>query len=241
MEVTDLARLCGPRATASHQTAADLWQLETLNAGPPALTVPRNRGRLTVPGWKVYRRDLAPQDVVVLQGIRLTTPLRTVLDLSRSLPLEEAVVVADSALRVTPLEVDQVQAVLARAWGHHSARARAVAPLVDAQSESVLESLLAVVLHLGDVPPPLRQHVVRESDGTFVARVDFCWPRRRLVVEADGFAFHSDRAAYRRDRDRLNALERLGWRVLRFSWEDVRERPVHVVRTVTSCLGDAAT
>lgn len=240
MEVTDLARVCGPRATASHQTAAALWKLELVTAGPQCLTVPRERSRLTVPGWKVYRRDLPSQDVVVAGGVRLTTPLRTVLDLSRSLPLEEAVAAADSALRVTGLKAEQVQAVLARAWGHHSARARAVAPLVDARSESVLESLLGVVLHLGDLPPPVRQHVVREKDGTFVARVDFCWPHRRLIVEADGFAFHSDRAAYRKDRDRLNALERLGWRVLRFSWEDVRERPAHVVGTIASCLRDEA-
>jgi hypothetical protein len=239
VEITDLARVCGPRATASHQTAAALWELALISAGPQCLTVPRERGRLTVPGWKVYRRDLDPQDVVVLGGIRLTTPLRTVLDLSRSLPLDEAVVAADSALRVTGLKAEQVHATLSRAWGHHSARARAVAPLVDALSESVLESLLGVVLHLGDVPPPLRQHVVQEADGSFVARVDFCWPHRRLIVEADGFAFHSDRAAYRKDRDRLNALERLGWRVLRFSWEDVRERPSYVVGAVTSCLRDA--
>ena len=69
---------------------------------------------------------------------------------------------------------------------------------------------------------------------------DFACADARLVVEADGFAFHSDRAAYRKDRERLNALERLGWRVLRFTWEDVRGRPAYVVGLVHGCLADAA-
>ena len=43
----------------------------------------------------------------------------------------------------------------------------------------------------------------------------------RVVIELDGFAYHSDRADYRRDRRRTNALTALGYRVLRFSWEDV--------------------
>jgi very-short-patch-repair endonuclease len=59
-------------------------------------------------------------------------------------------------------------------------------------------------------------------------------------VEADGFAFHADRLAYRRDRERQNQLERLGWRVLRFTWEDVRGRPEHVVALIRDCLRIAA-
>ena len=48
--------------------------------------------------------------------------------------------------------------------------------------------------------------MVADEDGGFVARVDFCWPAATLIVEADGFAQHSDRSAYRRDRQRLTAL-----------------------------------
>ena len=66
--------------------------------------------------------------------------------------------------------------------------------------------------------------------------MDFCWPSQRLVVEADGFAYHSSRDDYRRDRRRMNELERLGWRVLRFSWEDVTQRPDYVTTLVGACL-----
>jgi very-short-patch-repair endonuclease len=73
-----------------------------------------------------------------------------------------------------------------------------------------------------------------------VARVDFAWPAARLIVEADGFAYHSDRESYRRDRERLNHLERLGWRVLRFTWEDVVSRPEYVTNLVGAVLRQVA-
>jgi len=106
-------------------------------------------------------------------------------------------------------------------------------------ARTVLETLLRLVLVSAGLTPQT-QRVITDSDGGFIARVDFCWPERRLVVEADGYAYHSDRAAYRRDRERLNQLERLGWRVLRFTWEDVRGRPEHVVALVRECLAASA-
>lgn len=60
------------------------------------------------------------------------------------------------------------------------------------------------------------------------------------MVEADGYAFPSDRSAYRRDRERANQLSSLGWTVLRFTWEDVTDRPGHVVALVAQCLSPAA-
>jgi very-short-patch-repair endonuclease len=98
-----------------------------------------------------------------------------------------------------------------------------------------MESLLRVLLHEAGIPRPRTQYRVREH-GQEVARVDFCWPEQRLVVEADGYAFHSSRDDYRRDRRRMNDLERLGWRVLRFSWEDVTQRPDYVSGLVRACL-----
>lgn len=186
------------------------------------------------------RLDLASEDVVVVDGLRRTTPLRTVLDLAQVLPLDEAVAAADSALRLGLVDLRELVDALSRRRGRGAKGPRAVAGSVDARAGSVLESLLRVLLQRGGLPAPRSQYVICERDGTFVARVDLCWPDARLVVEADGFAFHSDRAAYRADRERLNALERLGWRVLRFTWEDVRSRPEHVLAMVRTCVVVAA-
>lgn len=93
--------------------------------------------------------------------------------------------------------------------------------LVDPDCGSVLESLCRVLLLLAGLGPVETQLVVRSRTGQFVGRVDFAWSKERLVVETDGFAFHADRRAYRADRRRGNALVLAGWRLLRFSWEDV--------------------
>ena len=229
----------GRRAVLSHETAARLWGLELLHEGAARLTVPVSRSRLVVPGWVVVRQDLPPGSVEERPGLRLTSALRTVRDLCRVLALVEAVVAADSALRAGLVRAEDLQRDLGTALGRGSARLRRAGELVDPLCGSVLETLLRLLLAQLPVPPSA-QHVVRDRHGAFVARVDFCWPGARLVVEADGYAFHSDRAAYRRDRERLNELERLGWRVLRFTWEDVVSRPEHVLALVQECLAQQA-
>ena len=233
-----LAR-AGARACLSHESAARAYGIELLEPGSDRVTVPRDRSRVSIPGWLVVRADVSASDRDLVGDLSTTGVERTVLDLSRTLPWQDAVVAADSALRLGLVSEEALTGRLGRAYGRRAAAARAVAAAVDPQSGSVLETLLRLVLLAAGLAPRT-QHVITDPGGRFVARVDFCWPAHRLVVEADGYAFHADRAAYRRDRERLNDLERLGWRVLRFTWEDVRGRPGHVVALVRECLAVAA-
>ena len=99
--------------------------------------------------------------------------------------------------------------------------------------------MLRVLVTAHGLRPPCSQFEVW-NHAFLVGRVDFAWPEARLIVEVDGFAFHADRASYRRDRERDNELERLGWRVLRFTWEDVNGRPEYVVALVDAMLSRAA-
>ena len=239
MDAQQALHRAGRAAVLSHETAARLWGVELLDPGTQRLTVPKHRSRLLVPGWHVVRCDLPAGTVEEREGLPLTTVLRTLRDLCRVLSLVHAVVAADSALRLGLVPADVLQADLRSAFGRSCCRLRSVADALDPSSGSVLESVLRLLLR-GAVPAPVTQFEIRDRWGVLVARVDFCWPAIGLVVEADGFAFHSDRAAYRRDRARLNELERLGWRVLRFSWEDVLHRPEHVVALVRECYARAA-
>lgn len=228
----------GRGAAVSHELAAQLLGMELVDDPVRRLTVPRNSSRRSVDGWDVRRAALPADDVRMIGEVRLTAARRTVRDLCRVLTAAHAVVAADSALRLGLTTVEELD--LGSAFGRGSDRLRAVGALLDPLSGSALESLLRVVVLQAGLPPPVTQHVIVGPDGRFVARVDFCWPAARLVVEADGFAFHSDRASFRADRQRLNELEHLGWRVLRFSWEDVVQRPEHVVALVRDCLRMAA-
>ena len=226
----------------SHESAAEAWGIELVTPAPqPTITVPRSYARVPVKGTRVYRRDLTTEEVAEHEGLRLTTPLRTVLDLGRSLPLGEAVAAGDSALRLDLVRLDVLHRTVQRLPpGRGSTRLRRAVALLDPAAGSVLESLLRVVFAEAGLPAPETQYRVCDRHGDFIARVDFCWPEVRLIVEADGFAFHSNRDAYRIDRERGNALELLGWRVLRFTWEDVVGRPEHVIATVRAVMAAAA-
>lgn len=226
-----------PGAVLSHESAARCLGVElAVDRAVCRLTVPRNRSGVRLPGWEVRRAPLSEAEVLTLpDGLLVTCVARTVADLACVLPLAHAVAAGDSALRKRLVGLALLADVLRAGRGPTAPPKRAVAALLDARSGSVLESLLRVLLAEAGLPPPRTQFQIR-ADGLLVARADFCWPEARLVVEADGFAFHSDRAAYRRDRERLNQLESLGWRVLRFSWEDVVHRPDYVIALVRGCL-----
>ena len=228
-------------AVVSHQSAALLWGMELVAADTtPHVAVARNRSRLRHEGVVVHRADLAVDEVRDHRGVGVTSPLRTVFDLARSLPLHEAVAVADSALRRTLLTVAELKAgLVGLAPGQGRRRVARVVAMVDPASGSVLESVCRVLFRVRGLPDPVTQLWVSTTFG-WRGRVDFAWPELRVVVETDGFAFHSDRTSFRNDRRRDNALQRAGWRVLRFSFEDVLHSPDYVVAAVTAVLADSA-
>lgn len=228
------------QATVSHEHAALMWGMELAADAPgPTVTVGRDRSRATHKGARVRRSKLADGERVERDGVLVTTALRTVLDLCRSLPLPEAVAVADSALRRELVTVEELTAALCRLpAGVGRQRVARVLGLVDPECGSVLESLARVLLVQAGLGPEQTQLVVRTAAGGWIGRVDFAWPTARLVVEVDGFAFHADRASYRSDRRRGNALVLAGWRLLRFSWEDVVAHPDEVVAAVREALAE---
>ena len=232
------AAVVGLAGVASHCTAARLWGIGLLDDERGCeVTVGRDRSRAAWPGVKVHRRDLPPEDVRVLGGIRVTSPVRTVLDLSLVLPLVAAVVSADAALRAGVVsERDLRRGCAALRAGQQRSRAACVVRQVDPRSGSTLESVFRLLVVAAGLPRPQTQYSVVAADGRLLGRVDFAWPEQRLVVETDGYAFHADRASYRADRRRINALVLDGWRVLRFSWEDVLHDPDSVVASVRAAL-----
>jgi hypothetical protein len=89
-------------------------------------------------------------------------------------------------------------------------------------TESELEDLFVAFVERYGLPLPKRQ-VTLGSKTEQIGRVDFLYERAKLVVEVDGHAFHEQRQVQRNDRRRDLQLLRSGWRVVRFSWLDLRE------------------
>ena len=226
---TAAARLSG---YASHLSAALLhgWEVKQRPV-LPVVTVPRGRklDAHRARGIEVLVRPLDDDDVWQDR----TRAGRTVIDCARDLPLDEALTVADSALRHGHVTSDELHALAAsspRTGRSRSLRVVALAsPLAANPFESVLRAIASEVPDLH-----LEPQVVIDEDG-FTARPDLVDRRRRIVVEADSFAFHGTRAALVRDCLRYNALVLRGWLVLRFSWEHVMHDPGYV----RACLEQA--
>lgn len=165
--------------------------------------------------------DLGPDDV---DGDR-TSPDRTLADCLRTLPFAEALAVADSALR-EGYPPARLQALARDLRGPGAARARRTAALADGRAANPFESALRAVCRevVGlDVVP---QVTIR--DPHLLGRPDLTDVRLKVVLEADSFEWHGDRAALHRDANRYNALVAAGWLVLRFSWEEVMFHPERV-------------
>jgi very-short-patch-repair endonuclease len=226
------------KGVVSHDTAAMWWGIELAHTpGTQHLTVPRNRGRRRdeKTGWQLHRCDLGPTDKVLQEGIQVTSPLRTVIDCARLLPLPAAVAICDSALRkrlITRQELEEALASLRPGPGRRSVER--VVGLADSKAGSVLESLLRILLWQYGLLPPATQMPIRIAG--VLGYFDFAWPALRLVVEADGFAFHSKREDLRRDCLRHNGLTVEGWWLLRFTWQDVVFFPGDVIAVVQQAM-----
>jgi very-short-patch-repair endonuclease len=211
----------------SHGSARALWGIDGPSDAHVHRTVPRSWNGRRLPGESVHRADLDENLIVEVQGIRVTSALRTVVDEARALPLPWAVAVADSALALGLITEDELAGAANRTWGRGAGKVRLVAAMADGRAESVLESMARVALVLAGLTPDVQVWIGRMRVDLIIGNV---------VIELDGFEHHSNRADYRRDRRRCNALTALGYRVLRFSWEDVVGTPEHVVARVKEAL-----
>lgn len=238
-QVRALMLQVGDHACAEARCAAVLWGFDmAVEPDRVELSVPPGGGR-SIEGLVVTQREAVPHvmlPVLALEPLMVPTAVETVLQCAATLPLAEGVVIADSALRKRAVTRQEL-IVGARRWRRRpgSRQIRAVLRIVDARSESVLESLMRVLLVTAGVAQPELQYVIRDGQA-FVARVDLCWPLLRLVVETDGRRWHDPEDRRQADRRRDNALERLSWRVLRFTWEEVVHQPDYVVAMVRDCL-----
>ncbi|MEK9736460.1 MAG: DUF559 domain-containing protein, partial [Candidatus Nanopelagicales bacterium] len=81
---------------------------------------------------------------------------------------------------------------------------------------------------------------VYDDDGRVAAEIDFAHEGLRIAIEVDGRAFHSDRQSFERDRARQNLLVLHGWLILRFTWEQITERPDEVIAAVHAAVAQRA-
>lgn len=172
----------------SHVSAAVLHLLPTWAICLDRVTVTRVRasGGRVHPRVHLRTAPLDPAEIVLVDGIATTAPGRTVVDVARSVPFEQGVVVADAALAAGLVDAGSLAAALRRTRRWPGApRARRVVAFADGRSASVGESRSRVAIARVGLPPPVLQWGVRTGDGR-LREVDFGWIEQRTVGEFDG-------------------------------------------------------
>lgn len=234
----------GSTAHASHRTAAHLLGLEGTRRpeGRPEVSVRRPAiGDRRVAIVHEVRR-WGPGDAGRLDGIPVTSVARTIVDLAGVVSPSILETVVDAALRDGRTSVEHLRRHLARLGGPGVAGVAALRALLDegaARPESWLERRALELFARAGLPAPEVQRVVAGRDGA-LARVDLAFAGGRIVVELNGHRTHSTRRQRQRDHERANRLALVGITVLQFTYEDVRERPEHVVAIVVAALRAAA-
>ncbi|MCP4964652.1 MAG: DUF559 domain-containing protein [bacterium] len=231
-------------AAVSHQTAAELWGLT--DRGIRSIEVVTTRwDRVKRIGVTVHESlDLMLEDIVHHDGLAVTSPARTVVDLGAS---NKWIVEAafERGIRHGLFTLAEVEQLLMRVARRGRRGVGVIRPVIekrrrwDTSTESALEDDFRNLLDDEGIRPPQPQYVVKEADGRFVCRADFAYPLERLLIELDSEAHHLDRMTFRRDRSKQNRAVVLGWTVLRYTWWDVHERPSQVCTEVAAALEQA--
>jgi very-short-patch-repair endonuclease len=219
---------CGTRTVVSHSSATYLWALGPRPEGEVHVTGPDRRHRL---GVRLHRSPVHPADVVRRQGVPVTRPARTLLDfaaIAAPLLLERAV---EDALRRRLVSRPELEAQLVNGRpGSGPLRRLLAREEGPALTRSEAERRLLALVRAAGLPAPEHNVLVKGIE------VDLLWREQRLVVEVDGFAYHSGRAAFERDRVRDARLVAIGIRVMRVTWRQIVHEPVSVVAALAQAL-----
>lgn len=196
-------------------------------------------------GVAVLVCSLPPEHVEIVQGVPATTCARTAVDLARWVSFRSAVVVMDSALRRN-CSPAQLEAVIARCSRWPGIRAaRRAAQFADPRAESPLESISRVVFAEAGLPAPDLQRPIGDPQWP-VGIVDFSWEEFGVIGEADGLmkydASNDDDLSnpLRAEKLRQEALEALGYIVVRWTWDDIWRRPDWVVARLQRAMREGA-
>lgn len=182
-------------------------------------------------GMVPHRVSLGAGDVVVVGAGAVTTVERTVLDcLGRRGPDDAQRLAAWAATReiLTAEVLERAIDARGRAWGTRALR-RALDD-VSRGSLSAAERRLHRLLERGGLRGWEADVRVHDADG-LIGRVDVLFPAVKVVIEVDGYAYHSS-ASFQSDRTKQNRLVAAGYTVLRFTWADLTDRPDDVVLAV---------
>ncbi len=204
------------------------------HSGPVRVVVPRHRRLLPLVGVQVLRRDVRPAVCDSRYGLPVLVRPIAAIDHLVTLPLGEACAFTDRALQRGWLHRQHLAARLSNPHLGNQLLRRVVARM-EHGAEAESERLLHRLLRANRIKGWIGNHPVLVN-GAIRARIDVAFPELRIAIEVDGFAYHSDRERFQRDRSRQNLLVSLGWTVMRFSWSDLHDRSDQVLSVIEAAI-----
>lgn len=223
----------GPSAVVSHRAAAGLFELQGVPIGTVELLTTASRSYAPA-GIKLHRSGLLPRREWGLKGqFRVTSPIRTLIDLAAVVDPITWEVAAESAFRkddtILCRLADRVAELSPIGWrGLPTIRAFLASRDPNAApSESFLETLFLHLFADCGLPDPVRQYEVYDEAG-YIVRIDFAFPAIKLAILTDGYETHMGRRPFERDRRTANRLALQGWMVLYITWKRLMEAPEQV-------------
>ena len=231
---------CRSGTAASHRSSSMLFELRLTRRPWIDVTTPGTRGRRR-PGIRVHDGlTLTSADVTVIDNIPCTTLARTLLDICEDASRREVERALDAAEQQRLLDMRAIDDVLDRANGRRGAKLlRAVLAehrVGSTLTRNRLEEAFLAICRAAELPPDAVNVWIAFPDGGG-AEVDFLYRDQRLVVEVDGRSVHATKRAFQSDRRRDQRLMLLGWRVARFTWQQVMYEPAYVAATL-ACSPD---
>jgi hypothetical protein len=179
-------------------------------------------------------KDLRASDIATVDGVPVTSAVRTVVDLGASSSPRFVERCLDSGLRRELFTAWQVRCFIARVARPGRNGVGTIRPLVEERlewatiTESDLEDLARIVIKSVGHPMPETQYLLNRAGGAFVGRYDFAYPTRMSIIEADSYRWHMDSASFERDRVKQNEAQALGWTVYRITWRQLVDDPESV-------------
>ncbi len=174
--------------------------------------------------------------VIMREGLAIARPRQAILDCLRRLDWQHAKDLGARALQRRDVTLADLRREIDRLHGTHgNAQLRRLARRFAQGSKEESERRMDALLRRAGIRG-YRLNVVGTLPGYGECELDFVFDAARLVVEVDGFEYHSSPLVMQRDNEKQNALVNLGWEVLRFTWSDVVDRPGYIVEQVTIAL-----
>lgn len=230
----------GPASIVSHQSAAQLSDVEGVERDLVTLSLPAHTG-YRFPGVRIHHiYDHEPQDVTMVAGLPVTVLPRTIVDLAAVSLKPRIRYVLQGAVGMRRCTLEEVGAVLARVRRSGKPGVRLLHELLDEMAgEPVdgtrLEQLLDSVLSSMPGAAPVPQVLLGDSS-TRVGIVDRVFLAEKLVVEADGRRWHVRQQRMKEDRRRDAEAAALGFQTLRFMWEQLSAEPGWCRETLRATL-----